>query len=257
MEIIGAAMTMQVAATRVVVDFRRVNKYGRGRLDCREVRWAKRWDCCWALDCTSSISALRTIKLEEDLVAYSHQQIIDCARHEGAQYDELGCYFSHNRRARQVITGYKRIEENDQEELLKVLAEQPIAAAMMIYPAYKKHKKGIYCGPSNGEKTTVCGMHSVLIVGYNEKSFFILNTYGIEWGDNGDAEVARNVKIFYEEKEEWRPLLTKKKKKKKKKEEGERFFHIVSFRAQVVESLKGEVSVGHGGGGGGGGELLT
>ncbi|KAM7251628.1 hypothetical protein ACFE04_023511 [Oxalis oulophora] len=152
---------------RVVVDFRRVNKYGRGRLDCRE------------------------------MLLYHNRRAYAYAAKRGLSY--LDDY------PRQVITGYKRIDENDQEELLKVRAQQLVAVAMMIYPAYKKQKKGIYYGPSNGEKTIVCGMHSVLIVGYNKKTFFILNSYGIEWGDNGDVEVAQNVKIFDEEKEEWRP----------------------------------------------------
>lgn len=91
------------------------------------------------------------------------------------------------------VTGYKDVEEDDEEALMDAVAQQPVSVAIeadqMAFQMYHKGVLKAECGTQLD--------HGVLVVGYGEedgtKYWLVKNSWGASWGLHGYIKLARGV----------------------------------------------------------------
>ncbi|XP_057747832.1 cysteine proteinase EP-B 2-like [Arachis stenosperma] len=90
------------------------------------------------------------------------------------------------------ISGYSDITPNNEQEMLRVVATQPISVSIEASgQAFQFYKQGVF----NGE----CGYtlnHAVNIIGYGQdtngnKYWLVRNSWGTTWGENGYMRILR------------------------------------------------------------------
>ena len=159
--------------------------------------------------------------LTGNVVAFSEQQLMDCAK---SQYD-LACkggwpfrcfeYYLKNKPMKQEdypylsrkstcnynaakgvdinTEAYVEGTKNSVSSLKQAVAHQPIAGALAAYnPAFMNYKGGILNDPSCGQSVN----HAVLIVGYGKDAqtgqefWLIRNSWDTTWGEEGYIRLA-------------------------------------------------------------------
>uniref|UniRef100_A0A7N0UG74 Peptidase C1A papain C-terminal domain-containing protein n=1 Tax=Kalanchoe fedtschenkoi TaxID=63787 RepID=A0A7N0UG74_KALFE len=101
-----------------------------------------------------------------------------------------------NKPSTAYITGVGKVLENNETDLQRHVAQQPVTASVDFSdPYFKKYDGKVIVKPS------MCGIvrnHAVLIVGYGTsqegvKYWLIKNSWGKQWGEGGYARLERGV----------------------------------------------------------------
>ncbi|KAB2032390.1 hypothetical protein ES319_D05G370000v1 [Gossypium barbadense] len=93
-----------------------------------------------------------------------------------------------------TISGYQMVPKNDEEALLKAVANQPVSVALEGYGRdFQLYDGGVFTGDCGNSLT-----HAVTIVGYGTSKkglnyWLIKNSWGQRWGENGHMKIQRNV----------------------------------------------------------------
>ncbi|GAU26863.1 hypothetical protein TSUD_02650 [Trifolium subterraneum] len=113
---------------------------------------------------------------------------------KGCSYGYLNSAFKFATTPSNGFDGYQLITPGDEQQLLQVVAQQPVAVTIVVGPEfYAFMGDGIYSGP--------CGPtvnHAVTIVGYGtsvngQKYWIIKNSWGVNWGDLGYMKLLRGT----------------------------------------------------------------
>ncbi|GMN49077.1 hypothetical protein TIFTF001_018242 [Ficus carica] len=93
-----------------------------------------------------------------------------------------------------VIDGYEMVPENDENALMKAVANQPVSVSMDAGGKdFQFYSEGVYNGSCGTELN-----HGVAIVGYGKtqdgtKYWLVKNSWGTEWGEKGYLRIQRGV----------------------------------------------------------------
>ncbi|GMH17474.1 hypothetical protein Nepgr_019315 [Nepenthes gracilis] len=175
---------------------------------------------CWSFSATGAIEGINKIKTGS-LVSLSEQELIDCDTsydsgcggglmdyayqfiidNHGIDTEEDYPYqgsqrsCNKNKLKRHVVTidSYVDIPPNNEEELLRVVAAQPVSVGICgSERAFQLYSKGIFTGPCSTSLD-----HAVLIVGYGSENsvdyWIVKNSWGTHWGMNGYIHMLRNT----------------------------------------------------------------
>uniref|UniRef100_A0AAV1TY09 Peptidase C1A papain C-terminal domain-containing protein n=1 Tax=Peronospora matthiolae TaxID=2874970 RepID=A0AAV1TY09_9STRA len=171
---------------------------------------------CWAFASVTAVESLECIKLgQSKLNSYSKQQLISCdAKNMGCSggapayaFDYIkknglclesaypytlqkggstSCSTSCSKR-QTGITGYEKLDEGDDAALIDALKLQPIVAAVASgNAAWKQYTGGIL---SSCETSSLD--HAVVVVGYDDTTIKIQNSWGENWGEAGYIRLQR------------------------------------------------------------------
>jgi len=173
---------------------------------------------CWAFSATGAMEGANFVK-NGKLVSLSEQQLVDCSGSTGNEgcngglMDSAFEYVINNNgictedsypyTARDgtcktsctpavQLSGYKDVASGNEGDLLKAVAQQPVAVAIEAdQMAFQFYSSGVF--------DAACGTnldHGVLAVGYGtegSKPYWIVkNSWGTSWGENGYIRMIRN-----------------------------------------------------------------
>ncbi|CAI0381581.1 unnamed protein product [Linum tenue] len=159
---------------------------------------------CWALSTIAAIEGINQI-VTGNLTALSEQELIDCDTSynngcNGGLMDYAFAYIASTASwqaadAKVVtISGYKDVPANNEQSLLKALANQPLSVAIDASGRdFQFYSGGVFDGH--------CGTsldHGVAAVGYGsgEKGLdyvIVKNSWGPKWGEKGFIRMKRNT----------------------------------------------------------------
>ncbi|XP_054818522.1 zingipain-2-like [Prosopis cineraria] len=175
---------------------------------------------CWSFSATGAIEGINKI-VTDSLVSLSEQELVDCDRtyntgcqgglmdyayqfvidNHGIDTEEDYPYQGRERSCikdklgRHVVTidGYTDVPPNDEKQLLKAVATQPVSVGICGSDrAFQLYSKGIFTGPCSTSLD-----HAVLIVGYGSENgvdyWIVKNSWGTSWGMNGYIHMRRNT----------------------------------------------------------------
>ncbi|KAI4336836.1 hypothetical protein L6164_015316 [Bauhinia variegata] len=174
---------------------------------------------CWSFSATGAIEGINKI-FTGSLVSLSEQELVDCDRtynngcdgglmdyayqfvidNNGIDTEEDYPYQGHQstcnkgklRRRVVTIDGYIDVPPNNENQLLKAAANQPVSVGICGSDrAFQLYSKGIFTGPCSTSLD-----HAVLIVGYDSENgvdyWIVKNSWGTGWGMNGYIHMLRN-----------------------------------------------------------------
>ncbi|MQL73067.1 hypothetical protein Taro_005411 [Colocasia esculenta] len=176
---------------------------------------------CWAFSTVVAVEGINQIKTKK-LVSLSEQELIDCDT-----TDNQGCngglmeyafeFIKNNggitternypytaedgtcddvkaNSHAVVIDGHERVPANDEDALMKAVAQQPVSVAIEASGQdFQFYSEGVFTGE--------CGTqldHGVAIVGYGAtqdgtKYWIVKNSWGAEWGEKGYIRMQRGI----------------------------------------------------------------
>ncbi|KAG7960033.1 hypothetical protein I3843_10G101000 [Carya illinoinensis] len=190
---------------------------------------------CWAIVATKVVAAgLKAKNPDKDLLELSSQELLDCCKEEKRK-----CYTYSTKKALEWIRSYgimkeedypfkgykcpcrhkteeqktlavkivdvKKVDHDNENELLMRVKEQPIACGLTVTNAFRELKGDIYEGSEEldlilqGKKETY--QHAILIIGFGydekeDKNYWIIkNSYGKDWGVHGYGRIARKSSL--------------------------------------------------------------
>uniref|UniRef100_A0A0D3FT10 Peptidase C1A papain C-terminal domain-containing protein n=1 Tax=Oryza barthii TaxID=65489 RepID=A0A0D3FT10_9ORYZ len=126
--------------------------------------------CCWAFSAVAAMEG--AVKLSTGkLVSLSEQQLVSC-------------------------DGYEDVPANDEEALLKAVANQPVSVAIDGGDRYFQFYKGGVLSGATGCATELD--HAITAVGYGvasdgTKYWLMKNSWGTSWGEDGYVRMERGV----------------------------------------------------------------
>ncbi|KAG9445528.1 hypothetical protein H6P81_011656 [Aristolochia fimbriata] len=176
---------------------------------------------CWAFSTVVAVEGINAIKTKE-LVSLSEQELIDCdtADNSGCNgglmeyafeyikkngglttednypYEASDGTCSPPKRNAPIVTidGHENVPTNDENALLKAVANQPVSVAIDAGgSALQFYSEGVFTGH--------CGTdldHGVAVVGYGTtldgtKYWIVRNSWGPEWGEKGYIRMERGI----------------------------------------------------------------
>ncbi|VFQ63237.1 unnamed protein product [Cuscuta campestris] len=175
---------------------------------------------CWSFSATGAIEGINQI-VTGSLVSLSEQELIDCdksynsgcdgglmdyaykfvLKNNGIDTEEDYPYQGTQNTCNQAklkrpivsIDGYKDVPSNNEKQLLKAVASQPVSVGICgSERAFQLYSKGIFDGPCSTNLD-----HAVLIVGYGSENgddyWIIKNSWGTSWGMKGYMHMQRNT----------------------------------------------------------------
>jgi len=170
---------------------------------------------CWAFSTVEAIEGIRAIKYNS-LESLSEQQLVDCSTENngcngglmdlGFQYvinnSGICSNNSYPYNATQGIcnstcdivkntniTSCKDILPSKERLLVSYLSKQPISIAIQANtPNFQHYTQGIF-----DDQNCYAGEldHGVLLVGYDEETLIVKNSWGTQWGESGYINLAR------------------------------------------------------------------
>ncbi|GAB4839428.1 hypothetical protein Ancab_028950 [Ancistrocladus abbreviatus] len=174
---------------------------------------------CWSFSSTGAMEGINKI-VTGTLVSLSEQELIDCDTsynsgcggglmdyvyqfveenhgidtEEDYPYQGTQSRCNKNKLKRHVVTidGYVDVPPNNEKELLKAVASQPVSVGICgSERAFQLYSEGIFTGPCSNSLD-----HAVLIVGYGSKGnqdyWIVKNSWGTNWGMDGYIYMLRN-----------------------------------------------------------------
>ncbi|KAI4371421.1 hypothetical protein MLD38_019660 [Melastoma candidum] len=97
------------------------------------------------------------------------------------------------------IKGFERVPQN-KDDLTRVVANQPVAASIMMTRSMYDYKGGIWTFDKKDPQEERKINHAVTVVGYGKKCgqpyWKIRNSYGIKWGENGYLRLEKETERY-------------------------------------------------------------
>lgn len=176
---------------------------------------------CWAFSTVVAVEGINQIKTNT-FVSLSEQELIDCDTQEnkgcnggimdsafdfikkkgGISTENTYPYKAAQKRCdvRKMnspavsIDGHEDVPANDEDALLKAVANQPVAVAIEASGSdFQFYSEGVFTGECGKELD-----HGVAIVGYGSaqdgtKYWIVRNSWGSEWGEKGYIRMQRGI----------------------------------------------------------------
>ena len=177
---------------------------------------------CWAFSTIETVESEWALK-HNQLYNLSAQELVDCSGYLGNQGCDGGSmtnafeYIIQNGLCSNVsypyngtdeqcqnqtctklvhINKYHSVPPNNEEQLEKAVAKQPVSVAIQAnQQSFQLYKKGIYSDPDCGDQLD----HGVLVVGYGYDLFhgmnywIVKNSWGPKWGENGYIRMVKGI----------------------------------------------------------------
>ncbi|XP_042020413.1 vignain-like [Salvia splendens] len=175
---------------------------------------------CWAFSTVVGVEGINKIKSGE-LVSLSEQELVDCEQdNEGCNGGLMEHAFEYIKKQGGLATesiypytatdgncdvtkmnapavtidGYENVPENDEDALMKAVANQPVSVAIDAGGSnFQFYTEGVFTGECGTELN-----HGVAVVGYGSaldgtKYWIVKNSWGPEWGEQGYIRMQRGV----------------------------------------------------------------
>ncbi|QCE14890.1 vignain [Vigna unguiculata] len=176
---------------------------------------------CWAFSTVVAVEGINQIKTNK-LVTLSEQELVDCDTEENqgcngglmesafefikqkggitteSNYpytaQEGTCDKSKVNDLAVSIDGHENVPANDEDALLKAVANQPVSVAIDAGGSdFQFYSEGVFTGDCSTDLN-----HGVAIVGYGTtvdgtNYWIVRNSWGAEWGEHGYIRMQRNI----------------------------------------------------------------